>query len=281
MSGSFGPSSSGGTTNLSSPTPIGNTTPNSVFSTDLSNTGKIVSIPGSTQTLVATSSIACTSSIVPITSASVITLTSNPQLATGLNGQKVTLVNVGSNAITLVVGNGLLMPSNIILYGGKAVSFTYLTAYTSWLADVLVPESIALTGTPTSTTATSGTSSNQIATTAFVEGNVSPTWTAFTFQNSFADIGTPFQTCRYTKIRGIVYLQGSFTRNTAGFTTGMIFTTLPVGFRPTATLRHSSDSFYGAPSLIDIDLSGNMYLHYSGSPTNIITNVNQIRFPAS
>lgn len=279
MSGSFGPS--GGSTNLSSPTPIGNITPNAVSSTDLSNTGRIISIPGSTQSLIATSTIASTSSLIPISSVANITLTSNPQIATGLNGQKVTLLNTGSFAITLVTGNGLLMPSPIVLYGGRAVSFTYLTAYTSWVSDVLVPESIALTGIPTVPTATIGTNNTQIANTAFVEGNVSPTWTAFTFQNSFADVGAPFQVCRFTKIRGVVYLQGSFTRSVTGFTSGMTIATLPTGFRPLSVLRHSNDSFYGPGSLIDVDSTGNINIHYSGTPTNVIANINHIRFPAT
>ena len=102
MSGSFGPS--GGSSNLSSPTSIGNITPNTISATDITNSARIVSIPSATQTLIATSSIACTAGLVPITSASNITLTSNPQISTGLNGQKITLVNTGSFAITLIVG---------------------------------------------------------------------------------------------------------------------------------------------------------------------------------
>lgn len=279
MSGSFGPSSS---TNLSSPVAIGNITPNTISATDLSNTGIRVYVPGSTQTLTATSTIVVVARLIPIISGSVITLTSNPQIATGLNGQKVTLVNVGTSAITLVTGSGLLVPSNIILYGGNSVSFTYLTTYASWIADVLVPESIALTGIPTSTTASPGTNTNQIATTSFVEGNVSPTWTSFTFQNSFTDSGAPLQTCRYTKSRGIVMIQGSASRAVSGFTSGMIITTLPTGFRPTSTVRFPGDNFFGPSTLIDIDSSGNVILQMASSPapSYILPNFNHIRFPA-
>lgn len=134
MSGSFGPS-----VNLASPPAIGNITPNTVSATNTSSSGTLVRVPGSTQTLTASTSILCTTNTIPISASSVITLTSNPQINTGLNGQKVNLVNIGTNSIILVVGNGLLMPSNIILLGGRSASFTYFTVYSAWLPDVVIP----------------------------------------------------------------------------------------------------------------------------------------------
>jgi len=71
----------------------------------------------SKQTLIASSTITATdgSPYTPIDSASAITLTSEPHIAAGRNGQKVTLVNVGSYNITLQDVNNL---------GGALMRFT-------------------------------------------------------------------------------------------------------------------------------------------------------------
>lgn len=252
MSGSFGPSNVGGSTNLASPVAIGNIAPNTVAATDLTSSAKLVSIPGSTQTLIATTSIACTSNIIPISAASVITLSSNPQIATGSNGQKVTLVNVGSNAITLVVGNGLLMPSNIVLYGGKTTSFTYFTLYSGWISDLLIPDSVDLTGTPTVATAAYNSNSNQIASTAQVFNHLYnhdlPGWRALTLTSNWVTIGSPYPTPSVKRvgrdlivIRGVVTVSGSYAGTIA---------TLPVDCRPTSQLIFSTSASGGSAQLI-------------------------------
>lgn len=251
MSGSFGPSgvaTSGGATNLASPVSIGNINPNTVASTDLTNSARRISIPGSTQVLIATSSIACTANVIPISAATPITLTGNPQIATGSNGQKVTLVNVGSNAITLVVGNGLLMPSNIVLYGGRAVSFTYMTVYTSWIADVLIPESVALTGIPTAPTAAFNANSTQLATTAQTFNHLynhdSPGWRNLTLTANWVNFGGSFPTPAVKRIgRDMIFIQGVV--NVSG-SYGATIATLPADCRPPSTISLPGFTSVGA-----------------------------------
>lgn len=257
MSGSFGPS--GGSVNLASPVAIGNITPNAVTSTNLTSTGRIVEVPGTVQSLLATTSIACISSIVPISSVANITLTSNPQIATGLNGQKVTLVNTGSFAITLVTGNGLLMPSNIILYGGRQVSFTYLTAYTSWVSDVLIPESVALTGIPTVPTASFNANSTQIASTAQVFNHLYnhdfPGWRNLTLTSNWVDFGAPFPVPSIKRVgRDLVYVRGvvsvSGTYNT-------LITTIPADCRPSNSLNFAGFTSTGVGQ-VSLASNGNL-----------------------
>lgn len=174
MSGAFAPPSTGGSANWASPGTIGSTTPNTAQFTSLTTSGPLIAPPSTTQTLTAASSIACNALNVSISSASAITLTSNPQIAAGQNGQKIVITNVGSNGITFVGSNGLLMPQNIPLYGGKALSFTYLSIYSSWVCDLFIPESLALTGASTTPTPLTGTNTTQIANTAFVINEARP-----------------------------------------------------------------------------------------------------------
>jgi hypothetical protein len=137
--------------------------------------GDLVFTPRTTQTVVNATVIAIGGAIVPITSTGAVSLTSNPQIAVGTNGQRVTLINVGSNPITFVNGNGLILPqSSIPLYGGRVISFTYMSLYSSWLLDGVIPESLALTGAPTVPTAGINTGSTQIASTAYVNQSNRP-----------------------------------------------------------------------------------------------------------
>jgi hypothetical protein len=279
MSGAFSPPSSSGSVNWASPGTIGSTAPNTGSFTTLTQSGPLVCTPSATQTLTTASSISANARILMISSASPITLTSNPQISVGTNGQEVILVNVGSNAITLSSGNGLLLPqSTVVLYGGKQISFTYMSVYSSWVYKGIILESLALTGSPTAPTAGAGTSTTQIATTAFVEGAVNPVWSAFTFQNSFTDTAG-YQTCRFTKIRGLVYLQGVVSRSATGFTSGMVIATLPVGLRPASKIKFPGDTYYTPGSTVDIDTSGNILLYYNGTPTSVGVNLCGIVFP--
>jgi hypothetical protein len=283
VSGSYAPPSAGGggATTWATPGAIGSTTPSTGNFTTLTQSGPLITTVSATQTITATNTIAANAAVVAVSSASGITMTSNPQLGTGANGQRIVITNVGSNGITFVNGNGLILPQNIPLYGGKSLPLTFYSAYSSWVYDGIILESLALTGAPTAPTAGAGTSSTQIATTAFVEGAVNPTWSAFTFQNTFSNQGGTFQTCRFAKVRGIVYLQGMATRAIAGFTSGMVVATLPTGNRPAATIRFpSGDTFFTPGSLIDIDSAGNITLSYNGTPTTILQNFNHISFVA-
>lgn len=139
MSGAFAPpSTGGGTTTWASPGTIGSTTPNTGRFTSLTQSGALITTPSVTQALIATTSIACNAACLQVSAASPITLTLNPQIAVGTSGQRVMITNVGSQAITFVNGNGLLLPQNIPLYGGKSLEFTYISTYSSWVYNGLI-----------------------------------------------------------------------------------------------------------------------------------------------
>lgn len=130
--------------------------------------------PAASQTLTAASSITPNGAIKPITAASAITLTSNPQITAGTNGQRIEIVNVGSNAITFATGNGLLIPQSFPLYPGRSVGFVYSSTFSSWILSGVIPESLAITGAPTAPTAGLNTNSTQLATTAYVNQSNRP-----------------------------------------------------------------------------------------------------------
>jgi hypothetical protein len=209
--------------------------------------GVFVVTPGLTQTLTAPSTISATSGAIPITSTSAITLTSNPQISSGSNGQKVALCNTGTFAITLVAGNGLLMPQNYILYGGKSVSFTYFSAFSSWIIDGIIPESVALTGAPTTPAPAWNTNSLQIAPTKFVYDHLYnhdlPGWRTLTMvAANWGDfsVGT-FGALQIKRVgRDLIYLRGVVSMGT---TFNALIATLPTDCRPSVT-----QNFVGATS---------------------------------
>jgi hypothetical protein len=199
----------------------------------------IVMTPGTTQTLTAASSIAPSAGIIPITSTSPITLTSNPQITAGTNGQRTTVVNVGTNAITLVNGSGLIIGQNHIMYGGRAIGLIYLSTYSSWVLDEMIPESLALTGVPTAPTAAWNANSTQIATTAQVFDHLynhdAPGWRNLSLTANWSSFGAPFAVPAVKRvgrdlisIRGVVVVAGSYAATIA---------TLPVDCRPSSSFN--------------------------------------------
>ena len=68
--------------------------------------------------------------------------------------------------------------------------------------------------------------------------NTNENWIAPTFQNSWVNYGSPFQTAGYYKKDNRVYLRGLVKNGTVGQS---IFT-LPVNYRPTATEIFSVNS---------------------------------------
>lgn len=196
--------------------------------------GALVVTPSATQTLTAASSIAANAGTVAITAASPITLASNPQIATGTNGQRITVINVGSNAITFVTGNGLLLPQSIILYGGKLLTFTYSAAFSSWIYDGLIPESVALTGVPTAPTAAWNANSTQIATTEQVFNHLynhdSPGWRSLTLTGNWVNFGSGFPGAAIKRVgRDLVFLRGVLA---VSGSYGAVIATIPVDCRP-------------------------------------------------
>lgn len=81
---------------------------------------------------------------------------------------------------------------------------------------------------------------------------VPPSWTSVTFQNSWTDYGAPFQTARYCKFNGVVYVEGLIKSGTIG----LAAFTLPVGYRPAATVRFSQISGGAATGAADVTAAG-------------------------
>jgi hypothetical protein len=77
-------------------------------------------------------------------------------------------------------------------------------------------------------------------------------WQTPTLLNSWVDFGPPYVTAQYRKIGKIVYVKGFVVNGTAGWA---IFT-LPVGFRPSATLRFPAIA-NSALGTIQIEATGN------------------------
>jgi hypothetical protein len=208
----------------------------------------IVMTPGTAQTLIATSSIVPSAGIIPIQSTAPITLTSNPQITAGTNGQRITVVNIGTNAITLVNGSGLIIGQNHIMYGGRAIGLVYLSTYSSWILDEMVPESLALTGAPTAPTAAWNANSTQIATTAQVFNHLYnhdlPGWRALSLTANWVNFGAPFPTPAVKRVgRDMIYVQGVVTVSGSYNAT---IATLPVDCRPPSTINLPGFTSIGA-----------------------------------
>ena len=98
-----------------------------------------------------------------------------------------------------------------------------------------------------------------------VLGRVGSTgWTAVTFQNSWANYGAGYQGVEYRKVGDMVQLRGVL--NTAGTSATAAFT-LPVGFRPLASLSISAANSVGAQiAMLDINAStGVVLIYYVGT----------------
>lgn len=206
--------------------------------------GPLVFTPGPVNNIAANSIISSAAGTVRVASVASITLTSNPQIATGLDGQKITVVNIGALPVTFVNGSGLLMPQNYVLYGGKNVSFTYSTSFSSWILDGIIPESAILTGAPTVPLPAWNTDSQQIAPTGFVYDHLYdhnfPGWRALTLTANWVNFGGPFSSPAIKRVgrdliyvRGVVQVSGSYSATiVAAGASG-----LPADCRPSNTLN--------------------------------------------
>jgi hypothetical protein len=221
--------------------------------------GALTITPGTTQTLTAASTIAPNAGVIPIASTSAITLTSNPQIGAGANGQQVTLINIGNNPITLANGNGLILGQSHILYGGRSIQLVYSTAFSSWLVEGIIPESVALTGAPTAPTAAWNTNSDQIATTAQVFNHLyshdAPGWRPLTLTANWVNFGGAYPAASIKRIgRDMVFIRGVV--NVSGSYAGTI-TTIPVDCRPPAQLIFSNASSVSSGQLL-VTTAGNI-----------------------
>jgi hypothetical protein len=179
MLGAIRSAGAGGAVDLASPGAIGGTTPNTASFTDLTIRGRRSAPPLATQNLTAGSVISPNADTVAIAASSAITLTSNPQISAGLDNQYLMIQNIGSNGITFANGNGLILGQSIPLYPGKMMSLRYLPTYLSWVLDSLIPESVALTGSPTVSDQGLNSGSSAIANTRYVNQSNRPALRAY------------------------------------------------------------------------------------------------------
>jgi hypothetical protein len=192
-------------------------------------------ILNSSQALVAGTTIAITSGVAfqvcPVTSTANITLTSNPQIASGSNGQRVRVHNAGANVIAFQDTNGISLNGTLALGSTQWAEFIHASGF--WqLADT----------------------------------NGAPVWAAVSFQNSWVN-AAGFQACQYTKIRGEVLMRGYASRPLA-FAAGAICT-LPVGFRPSSTMRYPVENFgTNANVVLGCGTDGAINFNALGSPAN-------------
>ena len=99
--------------------------------------------------------------------------------------------------------------------------------------------------------------------------NDSPKNVAVTYQNSWVDFGGALQAVTYIKRDGRVYLRGGAKNGTVG--TGVPVFTLPVGFRPAASLVFavSSNNLFGivqvaASGVVSVELGNNTSVFFDG-----------------
>ena len=194
--------------------------------------GQTVFVPSTTQVLTASSTISANATTVQISAASAITLTSNPQISAGSEGQFLTLYNAGTNAIAINSGSGLSLPASAVIAPGSFINLIFLNGL--W---------------------------------RFTSPQFVNTWfeAVFFFQNSFANV-SGFQTVQYMRNGNQIFLRGMAQRSTTGLTSGMTVFQLSAGFLPPARIRFPLDSLGNPTSYIDIDSTGIVSYNYSGTP---------------
>ncbi len=95
--------------------------------------------PSTSQVLAAGTQIAPNGNVLPISAASAITLTATPTIAAGWDGQEITIINVGTFAITFqdkgtLANSGLaLLAKAIKVVGSQALKLIYSTTLSSWV----------------------------------------------------------------------------------------------------------------------------------------------------
>lgn len=245
--------------------------------------GPLVFTPSALQNLAATSTISSSAAVARIATANPITLTSNPQIAPGLNGQRITIVNEGTLSLTLVNGNGLLMPQNRVLYGGQNVSFTYSSQFSSWVMDGGIPESAILTGAPTTPAPAWNTNSLQIAPTKFVYDHLYdhnlPGWRALTLATGWAIFGGAVYGGLGIKrigrdivcLRGLIQVSGTF--NTTIIAAGA--SGLPADCRPSARIANFGMSTVSTGYQFDTLPDGSI-VTFGTMPANSLLSLNTV-----
>lgn len=82
------------------------------------------------------------------------------------------------------------------------------------------------------------------------------------FQNGWVDFGAPFPLTRFFKdLSGVVHLTGMVKNGTLNSTAF----TMPVGYRPSGTLRFAALDGVAGPAFIDIQTSGIVQVRFGSS----------------
>ncbi len=92
-------------------------------------------------------------------------------------------------------------------------------------------------------------------------------WTAPTLLNSWANFGAPYQTARYRRFGGVVYIQGEVKTGA----NGTVIFTLPTGFRPPNDLQVATVLSGGAIGRVDIQADGDVVALTSSTTATSIT----------
>jgi hypothetical protein len=101
--------------------------------TSMSPQGKVIYSVDSVQTLTAATTIPSDNTIVPISSASDVILTSNPQIAAGTNGQMITLIGASDTYSQRVVdGNGLNLDNGAFFEMSEGDNITFVYYNSLW-----------------------------------------------------------------------------------------------------------------------------------------------------
>lgn len=152
---------------------------------------------GATQVLVAGTTISPIASIVPVSAAGAITLTSNPNIAAGVTGQLLTLEGTSdTNTITLTDGNGIKINCCMVLGLYDQITFQYNGSYWIELNRSIVSAPMGevsyfdMTGTSIAIAAQSDGSSNMV--------KVNPTTTLSSLCEDFDNGGANDGRLRYT-----------------------------------------------------------------------------------
>jgi hypothetical protein len=107
-------------------------------------------------------------------------------------------------------------------------------------------------------------------------------WTALTFQNTWTDVGAPYQTARYMKtVSGLVIVQGFVKRTGGAPGAGDTLTALPAGFRPNATQAFTCNMSAGVGNFT-VTSGGAVQFNdcTAGAAPQTYTVLNAIIFPA-
>jgi len=176
----------------------------------------------------------------------------------------------------------VLIPSTATSMQSAGVAYTQLHQYTATTGgSVPFRTKVAL---DLWTTAQPGQSANVLADgsrwryngTTWVDSQSDTGWISTGLQNSWVNFGAGYADAAYRKKGSTVMLRGTIKSGTVASTT--VLMTLPIGFRPSATIRLGT-GFSTSFMVIDVKTNGDVIISSSGV-TNSSLMLDPIRFEA-